>query len=116
MKQPNIATVANPGAPEIFADGAASVVIRRNVARITLVSDRATPASPPSVERVVVGHLAMSVAGFVGLYARMTSVVEQLRAAGVIAKEATAVAGAPAAAPAPLPAKQAVAKKPVRKK
>jgi hypothetical protein len=116
MKQPSIATVASPGVPEIFADGAASVVIRRNVARITLVSDRVTPASPSSVERVVVGHLAMSVAGFVGLYARMASVVEQLRAAGVIAKETTGATGTAMAAPPPLPTKQAVAKKPVRKK
>lgn len=116
MKQPSIATVANPGAPEIFADGASSVVIRRNVARITLVSDRASAATPPSVERVVVGHLAMSVAGFVGLYARMTSVVEQLRAAGVIAKEGTPAAGTPAAGASPPPTNQAIAKKPVRKK
>lgn len=116
MKQPSISTVANPDAPEIFADGAASVVIRRNVARITLVSDRTTRTSPASVERVVVGHLAMSVAGFVGLYARMASVVEQLRAAGVIAKETAGAAGMPAAAPTPAPAKPSPAKKPDRKK
>jgi hypothetical protein len=99
MTQPTLSAVANAAAPEIYADGATSIAIRRNVARITLVSDRASASAKQPVERVVVGHVAMSVAGFVSLYLRMGSVVEQMRAAGLIKTSA----GRPQAKAAPAP-------------
>ena len=68
-------------APEVYADGVLSVAIRRNVARIALTSERVTsPGDDP--EAVVVGHVAMSVPGFLNLYGRMDSIVQQLREQG----------------------------------
>jgi hypothetical protein len=100
MNQPILPAVVNAAVPEIYADGATSIAIRRNVARITLVSDRASASAKQPIERVVVGHVAMSVAGFVSLYLRMASVVEQMRAAGLIKTGA----GKPQAKAAPMPA------------
>jgi len=101
-------------APEIFADEASSVTIRRNVARFTFTSDRPL-GEGADAEPVVVGHLAMSVTGFLSLYGRMDSIVRQLREAGRIG---AGEAAAPAKKPAPKAAKKVAkkaAKKPAKK-
>ena len=69
--------IANPNAPEIYADKTTSVAIRGNVARISLASDRAG-ASAQETDSVVSGHVALSVRGFLQLYAQMQSVVLSL--------------------------------------
>ncbi len=96
------------GAPEIFADDASSVAIRKNVARFTFTSDRPL-GDGAQAESVVVGHLAMSVSGFLSLYGRMDSIVGQLREAGRIGS--AGVKGAPAKSA----AKKSAAKKPAKK-
>jgi putative protein kinase ArgK-like GTPase of G3E family len=75
--------VANPIAPEIYADRASAVALRGNVARITLASERSAEDNAET-ETVVAGHLALSVRGFLHLYAQMQSVVNQMEANGLI--------------------------------
>ena len=74
-KKPSV--IANPAAPEIFADRATSVAIRGNVARLSFGSERPA-ADPSSPDTVVSGHVALSVRGFLSLYAQMQSVVKQM--------------------------------------
>ena len=75
--------INNPTAPEIYADRAASLALRGNVARITFASDRAG-SDPHAPESVVSGHLAMSVRGFLQLYGQMQSVVRQMEQSGLL--------------------------------
>ncbi len=75
--------INNPTAPEIYADRAASLALRGNVARITFASDRAG-SDPHMPESVVSGHLAMSVRGFLQLYGQMQSVVRQMEQSGLL--------------------------------
>lgn len=75
--------VANPVAPEIYADRASAVALRGNVARITLASERSV-ADNEDTKAVVAGHVALSVRGFLHLYAQMQSVVTQMEANGLI--------------------------------
>ena len=75
--------IANPNAPEIYADKTTSVAIRGNVARISLASDRAG-ASAQDTDSVVSGHVALSVRGFLQLYAQMQSVVRQMEESGLL--------------------------------
>jgi len=75
--------IANPNAPEIYADKTTSVAIRGNVARISLASDRAG-ASAQETDSVVSGHVALSVRGFLQLYAQMQSVVRQMEENGLL--------------------------------
>ncbi len=105
------ATKPRPGtldAPEIFADDASSVAIRKNVARFTFTSDRPL-GDGAEAESVVVGHVAMSVSGFLSLYGRMDSIVNQLREAGRIGSTS-----APTKSTVKKPAAKA-AKKPAKK-
>lgn len=74
---------SNPNAPEIYADRASAVALRGNVARITLASER-TAADNADPEMVVSGHIALSVRGFLHLYAQMQSVVTQMESNGLI--------------------------------
>jgi hypothetical protein len=101
-----------PGAAEVFADGVATVAVRRNVARMTLVSDRVDPDDPDTSHRVVVGHVAMNLAGFLDLHARMQNIVDQMRSRGAVTPR-TAPAGGSAKQPA---AKKTAAKKTAAKK
>ena len=80
--------VANPIAPEIYADRASAVALRGNVARITLASERSV-ADNEDTEAVVAGHVALSVRGFLHLYAQMQSVVTQMEANGLIKRPET---------------------------
>ncbi len=83
MAEKQSSLVANPTAPEIYADRAASLALRGNVARVTFASDRA--GNDPHVpESVVSGHLAMSVRGFLQLYGQMQSVVRQMEKSGLL--------------------------------
>lgn len=115
--------VANPAAPEIFADGTTSVSVRGNVARMTFVSERAK-AGGGETDTVVAGHLAMSVRGFLQLYGQMQSIVQQMQKSGLLktpgtAKSAVATAtptAKPTAGPAPKKADKTAAKKPATKK
>lgn len=100
--------VANPIAPEIYADRASAVALRGNVARITLASERSA-ADNADTETVVAGHVALSVRGFLHLYAQMQSVVTQMEANGLI-KRPEATKKKPAKAPAK------TAKKPTRRR
>tara|TARA_B110000305_G_C19257148_1_gene547640 strand:- start:17 stop:373 length:357 start_codon:yes stop_codon:yes gene_type:complete len=75
--------IVNPNAPEIYADKTTSVAIRGNVARISLASDRAG-ASAKEIDSVVSGHVALSVRGFLQLYAQMQSVVRQMEKNGLL--------------------------------
>ena len=75
--------INNPTAPEIYADRAASLALRGNVARMTFASDRAG-SDPHAPESVVSGHLAMSVRGFLQLYGQMQSVVRQMEQSGLL--------------------------------
>lgn len=75
--------IANPNAPEIYADKTTSVAIRGNVARISLASDRAG-VSAQETDSVVSGHVALSVRGFLQLYAQMQSVVRQMEENGLL--------------------------------
>lgn len=81
-KKPS-APASNPIAPEIYADRASAVALRGNVARITLASERAA-SDNVAPETVVAGHIALSVRGFLHLYAQMQSVVTQMEANGLI--------------------------------
>lgn len=84
MAEPKNVVVANPTAAEIFADGAFSVSVRRNVARISLFSERVPPTGDgKTINRVEIGHVVMPLQGFVALHARMRNIVEQMRQAGV---------------------------------
>lgn len=84
MAEPKYVAVANPTAAEIFADGAFSVSVRRNVARISLFSERIGPGGDgKTIDRVEVGRVVMPLQGFVALHARIHNVVEQMRQAGV---------------------------------
>lgn len=84
MAEPKYVVVANPTAAEIFADGAFSVSVRRNVARVSLFSERVGPGGDgKTIDRVEVGRVVMPLQGFVALHARIHNVVEQMRQAGV---------------------------------
>lgn len=120
MAEPKYVVVANPTAAEIFADGAFSVSVRRNVARISLFSERIGPGGDgKTIDRVEVGRVVMPLQGFVALHARIHNVVEQMRQAGVAgfgapAKANEGVGAAGSAAPAKkteAPAKKSKAKK-----
>lgn len=115
-KAPKIIEV--PDAPEIFADGVANVAIRRNVARLTLVSERVDPNTADDSNRVVVGHVAMNLAGFLDLHARMQNIVNQMRDRGTVVQRDqdadSAATKTPAAKKAP--AKKSAAKKSTRRK
>lgn len=114
-KKPTTPT-SNPVAPEIYADRASAVALRGNVARITLASERANEDSADA-EAVVAGHIALSVRGFLHLYAQMQSVVSQMEANGLI-KRPDAGAEKPAKSTAKGTSKTAskTAKKPTRRK
>lgn len=75
--------IANPNAPEIFADKTTSVSLRGNIARITLASERTT-SDPLAPENIISGHLAITVRGFLQLYGQMQSVVRQMEASGLL--------------------------------
>ena len=75
--------VANPAAPQSFADKTTSVSMRGNVARITLASERTT-SDPRAPETIISGHLALSLRGFLQLYGQMQSVVRQMEASGLL--------------------------------
>ncbi len=105
--------VANPAAPEIFADGTTSVTVRGNVARMTFVSERAKGGGGGATDTVVAGHLAMSVRGFLQLYGQMQSIVQQMQKSGIL-KPPAGGSAAPAKTSAPA-AKAPAAKKPGKK-
>ena len=71
-------------AVEIYADGAASVSVRRGVARIVLFSERAGADGSKVFTRTAAGHIAMPLSGLLGLYARMQNVIDQMRASGAL--------------------------------
>lgn len=108
MAKKPTAPTANPNAPEIYADRASAVALRGNVARITLASERSVEDNAKT-DAVVAGHIALSVRGFLHLYAQMQSVVTQMEANGLIKRP-----GAETEAPAKTTAK--TAKKPTRRK
>jgi len=83
MAEKKPAIVNNPNAPEIYADKTASVSLRGNVARISLASER-SGTDPQHPESVISGHVAMSLRGFIQLYAQMQSVVKQMEASGML--------------------------------
>lgn len=89
MAKKPTAPTANPIAPEIYADRASAVALRGNVARITLTSERSAEDNADP-EAVVAGHVAMSVRGFLHLYAQMQSVVNQMEANGLIKRPESA--------------------------
>lgn len=100
MAEKKAEVVANPLAPEIYADRTGSVAVRGNVARITLVSERAADDARDA-SQVVSGHVAMSVRGFLHLFAQMQSVVRQMEASGLVkAPESEGNAAAKKPAPA----------------
>lgn len=70
--------------PEIYADRVHSLTIRANVARFALVSERPM-GNDADTAPVYVGHVAMTVQGFLQLHAQMRSIVEQMQARGLIA-------------------------------
>ena len=112
MAKKPTAPAANPTAPEIYADRASAVALRGNVARITLASERSAEDNT-TTDAVVAGHIALSVRGFLHLYAQMQSVVTQMEANGLIKHPETA-AKAPAkrATKSPTKSSAKTAKKP----
>lgn len=112
MAKKPTAPIANPIAPEIYADRASAVALRGNVARITLASERSNEDNA-NTEAVVAGHIALSVRGFLHLYAQMQSVVSQMEASGLI-KRPDAEAKKPTKPATKTVAK--TAKKPARRK
>jgi len=106
--------VANPAAPEVFADATTSVTVRGNVARMTFVSERAK-AGGGETDAVVAGHLAMSVRGFLQLFGQMQSIVQQMQKSGLVKSSGSSPAAATPAEKAARPKKPA-RKKPARKK
>lgn len=112
MAKKPTAPIANPAAPEIYADRASAVALRGNVARITLASERSVEDNM-STDAVVAGHIALSVRGFLHLYAQMQSVVNQMETSGLIKRP-----GAEAKKPAKPATKTAAktAKKPTRRR
>ena len=99
MAEPKYVVVANPTAAEIFGDGAFSVSVRRNVARISLFSERVGPGGDgKTIDRVEVGRVVMPLQGFVALHARIHNVVEQMRQAGVAGFTPSAKTGSAASA------------------
>ena len=97
MAEPKYVVVANPTAAEIFADGAFSVSVRRNVARISLFSERVGPGGGgKTIDRVEVGRVVMPLQGFVALHARIHN--EQMRQAGVAGFTPSAKTGSAASA------------------
>ena len=107
MAEKKTRVTGNPQAPEIYADRVGSVSLRGNVARMTFVSER-TVDDPKTPELVVAGHLAMSIRGFLQLYAQMQSVVTQMEASGLIKASETAKK-APSAPKSKAPARSAKA-------
>ena len=71
-------------APDIFCDGVLAINLSQDVAHLTLHTDRLDTADGKTVNRVVIGHLAMTPAGFVDLYNQMTAVVQHLTKAGKV--------------------------------
>jgi len=55
----SVALVADPHAPDMFADEAVGFFIHRGVIRVTFSTGRACHASNPEVSRVVTGRLVM---------------------------------------------------------
>lgn len=110
MAKKPTAPAANPIAPEIYADRASAVALRGNVARITFASERAAEDNTEP-EAVVAGHLALSVRGFLHLYAQMQSVVNQMEANGLIKRPEAAKTAKPASKTA-----SKTAKKPARRR
>lgn len=124
MSPSNDALAESLSAGEVYADGAASVSVRRGVARIVLFSERAGADGSKVFARATAGHIAMPLSGFLGLFARMQNVIEQMRASGALPAgantkptEATSIVPAkvPARAPVKAPAKP-VAKKAGKRK
>jgi hypothetical protein len=74
--------IDRPDAPDIFCDGALAIGIRNDVVRITLMSERVDAADGKTVNRVVIGHLALPPAAFVGLYNHMGAAMKQLTKTG----------------------------------
>lgn len=109
------APVANPIAPEIYADRASAVALRGNVARITLASERSVEDNAET-ETVVAGHLALSVRGFLHLYAQMQSVVGQMEANGLIKRPEAAKTTKPASKTASKSAKKPTRSRTTRSK
>jgi hypothetical protein len=71
-------------APDIFCDGVLAISLSQDVPRLTLHADRIDAADRKTVNRVVIGHLSMTPAGFVDLYNQMTAVVQRLTKAGKV--------------------------------
>lgn len=96
-------TVVAAAVPEIYADKVQTLTVRGNVARLALVSERPENGTG-SPTPVLVGHLAMSMPGFLQLYTQMRNVVRQMEARGLVKGLGEAQ---PAAAPAKPAAKGA---------
>jgi hypothetical protein len=84
MKQRADNIINRHDAPDIFCDGVLALSFREDVARLTLHADRIDPADGKTLNRVVIGHLAMTPAGFVDLYNQMTAVVQHLTKTGKV--------------------------------
>jgi hypothetical protein len=84
MKESSGNIIDRPDAPDIFCDGALGIGMRHNMCRITLHSDRIDASDGKTVNRVVIGNLAMPPTGFVDLYNKMSGVMEQLKKAGLV--------------------------------
>ena len=70
--------------PTFFCDGALAITFRHNVCRIALHSDRIDPSDSKTINRVVIGHLAMSPSCFVDFYNMMSQAIEAMRKAGIV--------------------------------
>lgn len=64
--EPNIPVIANPHAPDVFADAAASFSLMGGVVRIAFTAVRPTELGGAS-SHVVIGQLAMPLEGAQGL-------------------------------------------------
>jgi hypothetical protein len=84
MKQRADKIIDRHDAPDIFCDGVLAIGLRQDVARLTLHTDRIDAADSKTVNRVVIGHLSMTPAGFVDLYNQMTAVVQHLTKTGKV--------------------------------
>lgn len=94
-------TAKTAAVPEIYADKVQTLTVRGNVARLSLVSER-PESGTGTPEPVLVGHLALSLPGFIRLYTQMRNVVQQMEARGLVkgisdAETAKAKAGKPVA-------------------
>jgi hypothetical protein len=82
MDKPKI--IDRDDAPDIFCDGVLAIELRHDVLRITLHTERIDAADGKTINRVIVGHLAMPQAGFVDLYNQMTAGMKRLTKAGKV--------------------------------